>query len=89
MAQQGSDETRSFVDNNSQASNRPAHPTSDPMTKSKAQSLPIFKRRIRKAAMTLSVRLNKAMRVLLKMHPGAKSFQQKSIFDKNYLLQSL
>ena len=57
--------------------------------RSKAYNLVVFKQRIRKAAVTLTIRLNKATRILLKMFPGAKAYQQKSIFDKNYLLQSL
>ena len=57
--------------------------------KSRASSLAVFKKRLRKATVTLVIRLNKAARVLLKMYPGAKAYQQKSIFDKNYLLQSL
>lgn len=39
--------------------------------------------------MSLIIRLSKATRILLKMYPGAKAYQQKSIFDKNYLLQAL
>ena len=57
--------------------------------KSRASSLAVFKKRLRKATVTLVIRLSKATRVLLKMYPGAKAYQQKSIFDKNYLLQSL
>ena len=54
--------------------------------RSKANNLITFKKRLRKAAVTLVIRLNKATRILMKMFPGAKSYQQKSIFDKNYLM---
>ena len=57
--------------------------------RSSAHNLVVFKKRLRKASVTLTIRLNKATRILLKMYPGAKAYQQKSIFDKTYLLQSL
>lgn len=44
---------------------------------------------MQKATVNLVIRLGKAMKILLKMYPGAKSYQQKSIFDKNYLIQAL
>ena len=46
----------------------------------------MFKIRLRKCAVTLVVRMNKASRALLKMHPNAGPFTQKSIFDKNYMI---
>ena len=43
--------------------------------RSKANNLITFKKRLRKAAVTLVIRLNKATRILMKMYPGAKSYQ--------------
>ena len=57
--------------------------------RSKARDLAAFKKRLRKAAITLVIRLHKASRILLYMHPGAQAFVRKSIFDKNYLILSL
>jgi len=72
-----------------QTENFPTMQEKTTMMHSKAHSLLIFKKRLRKAAVTLVVRLNKASRILLKMHPGAKAYIKKSIFDKNYMLSSL
>ena len=42
--------------------------------RSSAHNLVVFKKRLRKASVTLTIRLNKATRILLKMYPGAKAY---------------
>ena len=57
--------------------------------KSKGANLPVLKKRLKKSAVSLVLRLHKTTRALLYIFPGSQNHQQSSVFDKSFLLNVL